>query len=250
MTQPSFRDVEQLSALLDEKLTPADSSRLQTRLETDPELRAIYEQLRQTRTLLRHLPQRRAPRNFTLKPSAARVRPPLPRLFPTFRLASLLASLLLFFSLATNATLPRLANMASEAPMYAYGMGGGADTAAERAISEDAAQEMPMLAAEPEEMAEPAAPVEPAAPAPMAVEEPVEKIDEQPTQESLAEADPLTQDSSQPYQAEAYPEPDPISPPIPTWALLSLALLALLSGSLAFFLRWKTEQRWQATHKQ
>lgn len=248
MTQPSFRDVEQLSALLDEKLTPADSSRLQTRLESDLELRAIYEQLRQTRTLLRRLPQRRAPRNFTLKPSAARVRPPLPRLFPTFRLASVLASMLLIFSLAINTTLPRLANMANEAPLYAYGMGGGPNTTAERAItSQDAAQEMPMLAAEPEQQAEPAAP---AAPAPMAIEEPLEKIDEQPAQESIAETEPLTQDSIQPYQAETYPEPAPLSPPIPAWVLISLALLALLSGSLAFFLRWKTEQRWQATHKQ
>jgi ferric-dicitrate binding protein FerR (iron transport regulator) len=242
MTQKSFHDVQQLSALLDEKLNPADAARLQTRLESDPELRAVYEELRQTRILLRSLPQRRAPRNFTLKPSAARVRPPLPRLFPTFSLASVLASLLLFFSLATNATLPRIAYMASEAPMYAYGMGGGPDTAAERAISEDTAQEMPMLAAEPEELADPAAP---AAPAPMAVEEPVEKIDEEP-----AEAESLPQEATQPYQAEIYPEPAPLSPPIPTWALISLALLALLSGSLAFFLRWKTEQRWQATHKQ
>jgi ferric-dicitrate binding protein FerR (iron transport regulator) len=243
MTQTSFHDVQQLSALLDEKLNPADAARLQTRLESDSELRTAYEELRQTRTLLRSLPQRRAPRNFTLKPSAARVRPPLPRLFPTFRLASVLASLLLFFSLATNATLPRLAYMASEAPMYAYGMGGGPDTAAERAISEDTAQEMPMLAAEPEELADPAAP---AAPAPMAVEEPVEKIDEEP-----AEAESLPQDAAtQPYHTEIYPEPAPLSPPIPAWALISLALLALLSGSLAFFLRWKTEQRWQATHKQ
>jgi anti-sigma factor RsiW len=234
MTQTSFHDVQQLSALLDEKLNPADAARLQTRLESDSELRAVYEELRQTRTLLRSLPQRRAPRNFTLKPSAARVRPPLPRLFPTFRLASVLASLLLFFSLATNATLPRIAYMASEAPLYAYGMGGGPDTAAERAISEDTAQEMPMLAAEP------------AAPAPMAVEEPVEKINEEP-----AEAESLPQDAAtQPYQTEIYPEPAPLSPPIPAWALISLALLALLSGSLAFFLRWKTEQRWQATHKQ
>jgi anti-sigma factor RsiW len=251
MTQTSFRDVEQLSALLDEKLNPADVARLQTRLESDPDLRVVYEDLRQTRSLLRRLPQRRAPRNFTLKPSAARVRPPLPHLFPTFRMAAVLASLLFVFSLATNATLPRLVMMAIESPMYAYGMGGGADVD-ERSMSGDASEEPAML-----EVA-PAAPAEPAAPATIAgeeeaveeaVEEPAEKDVEQSATESLDMAEPLADEQRQPYQAEPIRKPAAISPPIPAWIVISLALFAIISGGLAFFLRWQSERRWKTTRK-
>jgi hypothetical protein len=248
MTQTSFRDVEQLSALLDEKLNPADAARLQTRLESDPDLRAVYDDLRQTRTLLRRLPQRRVPRNFTLKPSAARVRPPLPRLFPTFRLASALASLLLFFSLATNATLPRLAMMASESPMYAYGMGGGSDFD-ERSMSGDASEEPAIL-----EMAAPA-PAEPAAPAAVAAEEeaaeePAEKDAEPPAMESLDMLEPLADEQTQPDHVELLREPAAVaSPLIPAWVIVPLALFAIISGGLAFFLRWQSERRWKVTRK-
>lgn len=256
MTQTSFRDVEQLSALLDEKLNPAEAARLQKRIETDPELRAVYDDLRQTRFLLRRLPQRRAPRNFTLKPSAARVRPPLPRLFPTFRLASALASLLLFFSLATNATLPRLASMANSAPL-AYGMGGAPEI--DRAMggggSEDA--QLPIGGGLDEPAAEaPAAmeaPVEEAAPAP---EEPAAKTIEptaaaqpsaEPTFEAAAALPPV--EEPQPVQEEeALPaqEPPTAAAIIPAWALILLAVLAIASGATAFWLRWQVDRQWES----
>ena len=255
MTQTSFRDVEQLSALLDEKLNPAEAARLQKRIETDPELRAIYNDLRQTRSLLRRLPQRRAPRNFTLKPSAARVRPPLPRLFPTFRLASALASLLLFFSLATNATLPRLASMANSAPL-AYGMGGA--PAIDRAMGggggEESAQ-LPIGGGLDEPAAEaPAAmeaPIEEAAPAP---EEPAAKTveptaaaqpDAEPTLEAAAALPPV--EEPQPVQEEPLPMPEPPAPAaiVPVWALILLAALAVASGATAFWLRWQNDRHWE-----
>ncbi len=256
MTQTSFRDVEQLSALLDEKLNPAEAARLQKQIETDPELRAIYDDLRQTRSLLRRLPQRRAPRNFTLKPSAARVRPPLPRLFPTFRLASALASLLLFFSLATNATLPRLAGMANSAPL-AYGMGGAPEI--DRAMGggggEESAQ-LPIGGGLDEPAAEaPAAmeaPVEEAAPAP---EEPAAKTveptaaaqpDVQPTLEAAAALPPV--EEPQPVQEEPLPMPEPPAPAaiVPVWALILLAVLAIASGATAFWLRWQNDRQWES----
>ena len=69
MTQtPSFRDVQQLSAYLDGQLKPSEAARLESRLQSEPGLASIFEELRQTRSLLRQLPQRRAPRNFTLTP--------------------------------------------------------------------------------------------------------------------------------------------------------------------------------------
>lgn len=256
MTQTSFRDVEQLSALLDEKLNPAEAARLQKQIETDPELRAIYDDLRQTRSLLRRLPQRRAPRNFTLKPSAARVRPPLPRLFPTFRLASALASILLFFSLATNATLPRLTGMANNAPL-AYGMGGAPEI--DRAMGggggEESAQ-LPIGGGLDEPAAEaPAAmeaPAEEAAPAP---EEPAAKTveptaaaqpDAQPTLEAAAALPPV--EEPQPVQEEPLPMPEPPAPAaiVPVWALILLAVLAIASGAAAFWLRWQNDRQWES----
>lgn len=241
MTQTSFRDVEQLSLLLDEKLNPADAARLEGRIASNPDLRAVYDDLRQSRALLRQLPQRRAPRNFTLKPSAARVRPPLPRLFPTFRLASALASLLLFFSLATNATLPRLASMANQQPQYAYGMGGGADV--ERAQGGGGGDEVADSAAME------AAPAEPAAPA---LEEPAEKTVEpeaEPTMQAAA-LPPVAE--AQPYEEplpEMLPEPELMAAPIPGWLMWLLAILAAASGGIAFFARWQADRRWKTGSK-
>lgn len=123
MTSPSFRDVEQLSALLDGQLHPQEAARLQQRLAADAELQAIYRQLSQSRTLLRQMPVRRAPRNFTLTPQMAGVRAPVPRSFSFFRLASAFASLLLVLTFALNGLGGLTASTPASAP--AYGVGGG-----------------------------------------------------------------------------------------------------------------------------
>ena len=105
---PSFRDVEQLSAYLDNHLSQADRQRLETRLKTEPELRGLLSDLSQSRSLLRSLPARKAPRNFRLTPEMAGIRPPIPRAFPMFRLASTLAAVLFFFAFASNLLFPFL----------------------------------------------------------------------------------------------------------------------------------------------
>lgn len=106
MSQPSFRDVEQLNAYLDGELDPTQRPRLESRLGTDPELKSVLDELREARVVLRRLPQRRSPRNFTLTPKMAGVKPPLPRAYPIFRFASAFAAILLFLSYAAN-YLPR-----------------------------------------------------------------------------------------------------------------------------------------------
>ena len=60
------RDLELLSSYLDGHLNPSEITRLEARLKTDPQLASVLTDLRATRSLLRKLPQRRAPRNFTL----------------------------------------------------------------------------------------------------------------------------------------------------------------------------------------
>ena len=95
----SFRDVELLSAYLDGQLSPPDSARLESRLSSDASLRAALHDLRSARGLLRQLPQRRAPRNFTLTPKMAGIKPPTPRAYPTLRFATVLATLLFIATL-------------------------------------------------------------------------------------------------------------------------------------------------------
>ncbi len=57
----SFRDIELLSAYLDGQLDSKESARLESRLKSDESLRAVLDDLRAARGILRQLPQRRAP---------------------------------------------------------------------------------------------------------------------------------------------------------------------------------------------
>ena len=96
------RDLELLSAYLDGQLSPSDSARLESRISSDPSLRTALDNLRSTRSLLRQLPSRRAPHNFTLTPQMAGVKPPTPRLVPVFRFASVAATFLFIIMFLIN----------------------------------------------------------------------------------------------------------------------------------------------------
>ena len=117
-------DLELLSSYLDGQLKPSDSARLEARLSSDPNLRAVMDDLREARSLLRRLPSRKAPRNFTLTRKMVGQNPPVPRAYPAFRFVTALATLLLFFTFGLNFLAPQLA---SQAPVYGMG-GGGGDT--------------------------------------------------------------------------------------------------------------------------
>src|SRR5512146_937709 len=119
------RDLELLSSYLDGQLSSSDATRLEARLLTEPELRSVLRDLRSARGLLRQLPLRKAPRNFTLTPKMVGKNPPLPRAYPAFRFVSALATLLLFFTLGLNFLVPQ---MASQAPVGGMGGGGAPDT--------------------------------------------------------------------------------------------------------------------------
>src|SRR5262245_44359150 len=102
------RDLELLSAYLDGELSSSDSARLETRLQSDPRLVSLLSDLRAARSLIRKLPQRRAPRNFTLTRKMVGQNPPLPRSYPAFRFATVVATLLFFFTFGFNALAPQL----------------------------------------------------------------------------------------------------------------------------------------------
>ncbi len=135
----NFRDVELLSAYLDGQTSPSDSTRLEARLKTDPELASALDALHASRTLLRRMPKRRAPRNFTLTPQMVGRKPPLPRSYPVFRFATVMATVLFALSFLTNQT----ARLAASAPEAEYGIGGGAATEAPMMAVEPAATEPP-----------------------------------------------------------------------------------------------------------
>jgi hypothetical protein len=99
MDRISSRDVEDVSAYLDGHLPAQEKQRLEGRLRVEPEMRALYEQLQQTRRLLRSQPPLRAPRNFTLTPEMAGRRAKASLfdwLAPGLRLVSAVATVLLF----------------------------------------------------------------------------------------------------------------------------------------------------------
>ena len=225
------RDIELLSAYLDGQLKPSDSTRLESRLKSDPELVAVMDDLRAARNLLRKLPQRRAPRNFTLTRKMVGQNPPMPRAYPFFRFATTLATLLLFFTFGLNFLAPQMAAVPG------FGMGGGGS--GEDLFSSEQAQE-PSIAAAPAATELPATQPPSAEMLPMptqmstldserSADTPAEKID--------ATGNAIGQDQSQ--VANQVPAPVSI-----TWQL-ALAGIALLGALLMLLMRQSAFQRWR-----
>jgi len=239
MSTPNFHDVEQLSALLDGKLSQAEAAKLNARLNSDPDLKSILEQLTETRGLLRRMPRRKAPRNFTLTPQMAGVKPPAPRAVPALRFATLLATFLLVFSLATNTLAPRLQRVA-QAPAYGLGGGGGgADPTLEAQLMMESATEAPAAAALP-----PAA--EPTLLPPTSAADQSARQLETPTPEPSLKSTGPAEDF-----AQAAPAAEPEKPPAPVPPALEVALLAaaLLCGTGAWLIRRNSERAWRAKTK-
>jgi len=244
------RDIELLSAYLDGELKATESTRLETRLKTDPELANILNDLRSTRTLLRKLPTRKAPRNFTLTRKMVGQNPPLPRAFPIFRLATAVATLLFFFTIGLNFVGTQ---MAAQPPAFGMGGGGGA---AEQEMQSYAAEEAP--AEEPAAAAPMApAPAEPAAPADATNEEPAlsmaapqatelppteeaARIMETPVQKDGTGENGVAQD-----QFQVQTEPQAPAPLIsPAWQI-GLVVVAVVGLLLMGLMRQLSARRWK-----
>jgi hypothetical protein len=234
----NFRDIETLSAYLDGQLDVSDAARLEARLKTDTELASVLRDLRAARGILRKLPARKAPRNFTLTRQMVGLKPPLPRTYPLFRLATAFAAILFLFSF-TATTLAPMINFGS-APAYGYGSGGGCegcggggdDAAME---SSAAATEMPVTAPE-EALAQesgPAATESAAADAaPMSVTETV-RIMETP---SAKEPAPETANQKEVEQ-------EPLVSPI-NWTLLFLTI-AILGAIILRIMQTTARNKWR-----
>ena len=242
MNQPSFRDVELLSAYLDGQLSQIDSSRLEARIKTDAELRSVYDDLRQTRTLLHKLPARRAPRNFMLTPKMAGIRPPLPRAFPLFRMASAIAAILLFFGFAANLFAPNLATQLAYDTSGAAGGGPG--------------EQGPSIAAMAPLATEPPIPAGTQAPTVMMATITTD-TPEATSQQDNTLAAPTVEAAVPAPQAKLNPnaensagsmlasEPQLPALPVPAFWLYGLLGLTVLSGGTALVVRARVEQAWR-----
>jgi len=91
------RDWEKLSAYIDDELPKRDRTPLERRLQSEPALQIALEELRRTQKILHQAPRLTAPRDFTLTPEmiGQTTEPRQARLFPTFRMAAILTSVLL-----------------------------------------------------------------------------------------------------------------------------------------------------------
>ena len=230
------RDIELLSSYLDGQLKPSETARLESRLSTDPDLRAVLDDLRSARGLLRQLPMRKAPRNFTLTPKMVGKNPPLPRAYPAFRFVSALATVMLFFTLGLNFVVPQ---MASQSPAFGMGGGGAPEVLSEAApaVPEEAATEAPAAEAPPED---PAIQMVPLPTQTLFTTDSAREI-ETPMAKDGFEGDAPAEDQSQ-VQNQA---PDQVSPPIPpTWQMV-LAVVAILSALIMLIMRRMAAERWR-----
>lgn len=226
----SIQDVELLSVYLDGRLSPsgAQRARLETRLSSDASLRAVMDDLRAARGLLRQLPQRRAPRNFTLAPKMAGIRPPEPRAYPTLRFASALTAFLFIATFAINGFFPR-ANSNFTAPSApAFGMGGAAGPAPLENPSATQAPIQPLAVMAPTETT-------PAADQSLA---PTESPTEAPYAKSLA-----------PESGNGEPARVPNEAPVPFVWQIGLGIIAILLGVSAWFIRRASESKFRKQWK-
>lgn len=95
---------EALNAYLDDALAPQQKQEIERDLSQDIKLQAELDQYRMLQSQMRQLPQRRAPRNFTLDP-ALYGKPrsePLIKAYPVLRTATVFAALFFIFALSIN----------------------------------------------------------------------------------------------------------------------------------------------------
>jgi hypothetical protein len=111
----TFKQYQLLSDYLDERCSPRDKARVESSLESDPELRKTLAEFQRCRKMLRAIPQVRAPRNFTLSPSMVPQKPQRFFLAPALNYAALVAVAMFVFLFAGSRLVP-LATARSAAP--------------------------------------------------------------------------------------------------------------------------------------
>jgi anti-sigma factor RsiW len=241
-----FRDIELLSSYLDGQLSPSESARLESRLSSDPEFESAFSDLRAARGILRKLPSRKAPRNFTLTRQMVGLKPPLPRSYSFFRFSTAFATILLTLTFAVNLLTPRLSYIGPLKTAWGGGYGGG--PAAPQMMEAPAATEAPvaMEEAAPSVTQTPAATMVPA-PALEMLPMPTLSMDsaatELPTAKEAATPSELMNQTAESVSGEESRSQNQALIPF-AWQVI-LFILILLSGLIAFLLRRSAIQKWK-----
>lgn len=250
-----FREIENLSAYLDGQLDSKESAKLESRLKTDPELESALRDLRSARSVLRQLPSRKAPRNFTLTRQMVGLKPPLPRSYPLIRFATVFASILFLLSFTATALSPFAGFGGAAAPVQSFGMGGGCE-GCEGAPAQEAAAatEAPAateeaFAAEMAPAATEAPPAEDLAPSSAVTDSP----EILPTEGArVAESTPALKDPA-PEPSPVVPAPetanqpgDELEPPAFSidWTILFLGI-ALLGAVTLGYMKFSARNKWR-----
>lgn len=223
-----FNDIEQLSQYIDGQLNSSDCKQLESRIASDPELASDLNEIRGARGILRKLPARKAPRNFTLTRQMVGLKPPLPQSYSFFRFSSAFATLLLVLTFAANA-LPKI-SFGAAAPLAqeAYGIGGSGGGDGEIATEAPAATEPPAL-----EMPFASAATElPATELPSADTAPA------PEESTLKE---IPTEAVQQDQDRASEERDAIVPI--NWQII-LLIISIASAAIAFMMIQNAKKKW------
>jgi hypothetical protein len=113
---------EALSAYLDNQLSPKERIRLESSLQTRPDLREGLKNLRRTRIIVRSAARPHAPRHFTLTPEMAGLRSKTHAAqgaYPALRLASVLATIFFLIVFMGDLVSTRLQPAALPAAQFA-----------------------------------------------------------------------------------------------------------------------------------
>ena len=102
----SLQDYQLISAYLDNACSPKERALFEKRLAVEPELLQALQEFKQTRRLLRVMPVRRAPRNFTLSPSQVPAKPQRFFLVPAMNILATTAAVLIVVVYAGSHLMP------------------------------------------------------------------------------------------------------------------------------------------------
>jgi len=182
-------DWESLSAYVDYRLSDSERTLLEGRLRVEPELQRALDEMRRIKAVAWYATRRRAPRNYTLSPRQVKARASSP-LYPAFRLASVLASVLFAMVLVGDF----LAGVTTGVPILARMAPPQAAEIQVMEMAMEAAVPAPMEA-EVEPTAQPVDALSMAAPS----QAPVESPEEEPPSPFLSESADVTANQAIPY---------------------------------------------------
>lgn len=139
----TLQDYQLISSYLDSTCSARESAQVEARQKADMQFKQAVLEFQHTRRLLRALPQKRAPRNFTLSPSQVPARPQRFFLAPALNFVSLAATVLLVVIFAGSQLAPDL--LGAKATQSAAPMLMAASSVSENAQATGSAVSVPMI---------------------------------------------------------------------------------------------------------